>query len=59
MMYDDKCNLQKLAGGLRVKARVQHPKVTLRKDRPGCPWIFRYRVDQLQPDGAMKTVRPY
>jgi integrase len=52
-------NLQALAGGLRVKARVQHPKVTQRKDRPGWPWIFRYYADELQPDGSTKVLRRY
>ena len=57
MMFETECNLQKLAGGLRVKARVQHPKVTQRKDRPGWPWIFRYYADELQPDGSTKVLR--
>lgn len=48
-----------LAGGLRVKARVQHPRVTQRKDRPAWPWIFRYYADELQPDGSTKVVRRY
>jgi integrase len=52
-------NLQSLAGGLRVKARVQHPKVTQRKDRPGWPWIFRYYEDEIQPDGSTKVLRRY
>ncbi len=52
-------NLQSLAGGLRVKARVQHPKVTQRKDRPGWPWIFRYYEDAIQPDGSTKVLRRY
>src|SRR5580692_4906072 len=59
MMFENECNLQKLAGGLRVKARVQHPKVTQRKDRPGWPWIFRYYADALQPDGSTKVLRRY
>ena len=59
MMLDAECNLQKLAGGLRVKARVQHPKVTQRKDRPGWPWIFRYYADELRPDGSTKVLRRY
>jgi integrase len=42
-----------------VKARVQHPKVTQRKDRPGWPWIFRYYADELQPDGSTKVLRRY
>lgn len=48
-----------LVGGLRVKARVQHPQVRPRKDRPGCPWVFRYRFDEVQPDGTVKTLRKY
>ena len=52
-------NVLMLAGGLRVKARVQHPKVTQRKDRPGWPWIFRYYADEIQPDGSMKALRRY
>jgi hypothetical protein len=48
-----------LAGGLRVKARVQHPSVTQRKDRSGWPWVFRYWSDEIQPDGAIKTLRKY
>src|SRR5271170_2441885 len=52
-------NLHKLAGGLRVKARVQHPQVKARKDRQGWPWVFRYWSDEIQPDGTMKTLRKY
>ncbi len=48
-----------LAGGLRVKARVQHPKVTQRKYRPGWPWIFRYYADEIQPDSSTKILRRY
>lgn len=48
-----------LAGGLRVKARVQHPQVKPRKDRQGWPWVFRYWADELQPDGSVKAVRKY
>ena len=48
-----------LAGGLRVKARVQHPQVKPRKDRQGQPWVFRYRSDEMQPDGSLKTLRKY
>lgn len=42
-----------------MKARVQHPKVTQRKDRPGWPWIFRYYEDEIQPDGSTKVLRRY
>ena len=44
MMLATEGNLHTLAGGLRVKARVQHPQVKPRKDRQGWPWIFRYRA---------------
>ena len=42
-----------------MKARVQHPQVKPRKDRPGWPWVFRYRADEIQPDGSVKTLRKY
>lgn len=45
--------------GLRVKARVQHPQVKPRKDREGCPWVFRYWADEIQSDGSIKTLRKY
>lgn len=48
-----------LAGGLQVKARVQHPQVMPRKDRQGAPWVFRYWFDEIQPDGTIKTLRKY
>ena len=48
-----------LMGAVRVKARVQHPKVTQRKDRPNSPWIFRYYADVVQPDGSVKVSRRY
>ena len=59
MMLLTDASLHMLAGGLRVKARVQHPEVTQRKDRQSRPWIFRYRDDQIQPDGSVKTLRKY
>jgi integrase len=59
MMLDAQGNLHVLAGGLRVKARVQHPGVKPRKDREGWPWVFRYRADEIQPDGSVKTLRKY
>jgi hypothetical protein len=54
-----KGNLHVLVGGLPVKARVQHPQVKPRKDRAGWPWVFRYRADEVQPDGTVKTLRKY
>ena len=58
-MLASEANLLMLAGGLRVKARVQHPAVTQRKDRQSRPWIFRYRQDEIQTDGSVKTLRKY
>lgn len=59
MMFGAEGTLLTLAGGLRVKARVQHPQVKPRKDRDGWPWIFRYWHDEIQPDGSVKTLRKY
>src|SRR6202521_1968581 len=59
MILDTQGNLYMLAGGLRVKARVQHPQIKARKDRQGWPWVFRYRADEIQPDGSTKTLRKY
>jgi integrase len=59
MMLRAEGNLQTLAGGLRVKARVQHPQVKPRKDRTGEPWIFRYWSDEVQVDSSVKTLRKY
>ena len=58
-MLDPQGNLHVLAGGLHVKARVQHPQVKPRKDREGWPWVFRYWFDEIQPDGSVKTLRKY
>jgi integrase len=52
-------SLHMLAGGLRVKVRVQHPQVKARKDRQGWPWVFRYWSDEIQPDGTVRTLRKY
>lgn len=58
-MFGTEGNLHMLAGGFRVKARVQHPQVKPRKDRQGWPWVFRYWADELQADGSAKTLRKY
>ena len=58
-MQERGVNLHMLMGAVRVKARVQHPKVTQRKDRPNSPWIFRYYADVVQPDGSVKVSRRY
>src|SRR5579859_28869 len=59
MMLRPEGNVLVLAGGLQVKARVQHPQVKPRKDRQGWPWVFRYWSDEIQPDGTIKTLRKY
>src|ERR1035438_7656338 len=59
MMLATEGNLHMLAGGLRVKVRVQHPQVKSRKDRQDWPWVFRYWSDEIQPDGTVKTLRKY
>src|SRR5712691_7767829 len=59
MMFRTRGNLRTLAGGLLVKARVQHPQVKPRKDREGWPWAFRYWHDEIQSDGSIKPRRKY
>jgi hypothetical protein len=59
MMLTTEGKLHMLAGGLRVKVRVQHPQVKPRKDRQGWPWVFRYWHDEIKPDGTVKTLRKY
>ena len=59
MMLRPEGNVLRLAGGLRVKARVHHPQVKPRKDRDGGPWVFRYWADEVQPEGSSKPVRKY
>src|SRR5438105_531133 len=58
-MFGSQGNLHTLAGGLRVKARVQHPQVKPRKDRKGWPWVFRCYEDVVQEDGSLKVLRRY
>ncbi len=59
MMLATEGNLRMLAGGQRVKVRVQHPQVKPRKDRHGWPWVFRYWHDEMQLDGTLKALRKY
>jgi integrase len=40
-----------------VKARVQHPKIHEWKLTRTPYWFFRYWVDEIQPDGALKPIR--
>ncbi len=49
--------LLKLTGGVRLKQRVQHPRINECKDRGVPYWFFRYRDDELLPDGTVKTRR--
>lgn len=53
----DEGTLQALSGGLKVKVRVQHPKILEAKFREGWMWFFRYYADDVQTDGSVKTVR--
>jgi len=46
-----------LTGGVRLKQRVQHPKVNECRDRGAPYWFFRYWSDELRPDGTVKTSR--
>lgn len=45
-----------MSGGVKVIARVQHPKIhtDTTKNRN---YFFRYRVDEIQPDGTTKPIR--
>ena len=58
-MLSNEATLLSLTGGLKLKARVQHPKVHERRDRKSHCWIFRAWVDQVQADGAVKPVRKF
>src|SRR5690242_10015783 len=50
-------NLLTLTGGVRVKQRVQHPKIDECRDRGTPYWFFRYWHDELLPDGTVHTSR--
>src|SRR6202165_2664351 len=52
-------NLHSLTGGLKLKVRIQHPRVHERTDRGGSYWYFRYWADVLQPDGTTKAMRKF
>jgi integrase len=49
--------LLRLTGGIRLKQRVQHPKVNECCDRGAPYWFIRYRSDELLPGGSVKTSR--
>ena len=57
MMLGVNANLQTLTGDVRLKNRVQHPRVNECPDRGTPYWFFRYWHDELQPDGNIKTTR--
>jgi integrase len=59
MMKMDRGTLLTLTGGVRLKQRVQHPKIHERKDRGSYYWFFRYRRDDLLPNGSIKTTRKF
>jgi integrase len=59
MMAATEGNLLTLTGGVKLPQRVQHPKIHERKDRGGHYWFFRYRHDELLPDGKIKTTRKF
>src|SRR5438874_13563530 len=46
-----------LTGGVVLKQRVQHPQINECRDRGTPYWFFRYRHDELLPDGTLKTTR--
>lgn len=48
-----------LTGVTALKQRVQHPSVHERKDRGSYYWFFRYRHDEVLPDGSIKTMRKF
>src|SRR5215831_7515756 len=59
MIRTDKGTLLALTGGVRLVQRVQRPKVHERRDRGTKYWFFRYRADELLPDGSVKTKRKF
>jgi integrase len=52
-------SLLTLTGGLKVKARVQHPKVNQRGFKGTRIWFIRYWKDELRPDGSSIPKRAY
>ena len=56
-MFAAEGTLQALTGGVRLKNRVQHPKVNECRDRGMPYWFFRYRNDEILPNGTIKTTR--
>jgi integrase len=56
-MLSDEGTLQALLGGLKLKTRVQHPKIHECKDWAKPYWFFRYWQDEVPSDGLMKSTR--
>jgi integrase len=50
-------SLLTLTGGVRVKPRVQHPKIHEWKISKTAYWFFRYWKDEIQSDGSLKPIR--
>lgn len=59
MMRADRGTLLALTGGVRLVPRVQRPQVHERKDRGNYYWFFRYRSDEVQPDGSVQVRRKF
>ena len=59
MLLADRGILLALTGGVRLVQRVHRPRVHERKDRHDRYWFFRYRVDEVQADGSIKTRRKF
>jgi integrase len=57
MIAPDNATLLRLTGGVRLKHRVQHPRVQECRDRKNPYWYFRYWEDELLPGGAIKPRR--
>ena len=58
-MQPNEATLLALTGGVKLKMRVQHPKVHQREDRKGTYWFFRYWHDELLANGSVKTSRKF
>ena len=59
MIGADEGTLLSLTGGVRLVQRVQRPKVHERRDRGTHYWFFRYRKDELLPNGTIKVTRKF
>ena len=55
-MTEDEATLRALLGGVRLIARVQHPKIHI-DATANRNYFFRFWTDQIQPDGTQKAIR--